>query len=237
MTPYDVAMIGVVVAGMVWGAWRGITWQVASIASLVLGYVVAFPLSAQLAPYCPGEPLVARGLGLLISYVGVSGGVFLVAWTIRRTLRKLRFEAYDRHLGMILGGVEGGIVGLVATILVVSLSPGLRGPILTSPTGRLVDRGFKAARPALPGELQEVLQPFWAALEGRPAQTPAEALAGAAGDLIDRAADDPANGEALRGAIEEHGRRVGRSVVDEVERSLGVARGESDAWGRGAGHR
>ena len=42
MTIYDVAMVGIVVAGMVWGAWRGITWQLASIASLVLAVVVAF---------------------------------------------------------------------------------------------------------------------------------------------------------------------------------------------------
>ena len=31
MTTYDGAMVVLVVAGMVWGAWRGITWQLASI--------------------------------------------------------------------------------------------------------------------------------------------------------------------------------------------------------------
>ncbi len=50
MTAYDAAMAGVVIGGMAWGAWRGIIWQVASIASLVLGYSVAHPLSGQLAP-------------------------------------------------------------------------------------------------------------------------------------------------------------------------------------------
>ena len=61
MTPYDAAMAGVIVAGMVWGAFRGITWQLASIASLVLGYSVAHPLSGQLAagsranPWWPGR--------------------------------------------------------------------------------------------------------------------------------------------------------------------------------------
>ena len=49
MTIYDAAMIGVVIAGMIWGALRGITWQLASIASLVLGYSVAYPSRGRLA--------------------------------------------------------------------------------------------------------------------------------------------------------------------------------------------
>jgi len=44
MTPYDAAMAGVIVAGMVWGAIRGITWQLASRASLVPGYSGAHPI-------------------------------------------------------------------------------------------------------------------------------------------------------------------------------------------------
>src|SRR5215208_4215519 len=123
MTPYDAAMIGVMVAGMVWGAWRGITWQLASIASLILGYVFAHPLSAQLAPHFPGEPVVARALAMLVAYAIVSGGVFAVAWLIRATLRQLKFEAYDRHLGMVLGGLEGAMVGIVVTLFVSSLVP------------------------------------------------------------------------------------------------------------------
>ena len=47
---------------------------------------------------------------MLVSYAAVSGGVFLVAWLIRATLRRWKFEAYDRHLGMILGGAMGNLV-------------------------------------------------------------------------------------------------------------------------------
>ena len=91
---------------MIWGAIRGITWQLASIASLVLGYVVAHPFSGQLVGHFPGQPVVARRCpdGELWP---VSGGVFLVAWLVRATLRQWKFEAFDRHLGMILGALEG----------------------------------------------------------------------------------------------------------------------------------
>ena len=90
---------------MVWGAWRGITWQIASIASLVLGYTVAHTASdSAWLVHFPGDPIVARGLAMLVIYAAVSGGVFFAAWLVRATLRKLKFEAFDRHLGMILGG-------------------------------------------------------------------------------------------------------------------------------------
>ncbi len=161
MTIYDAAMVGVLIAGMVWGAMRGITWQVAGLASLVLGYAVAFPLSGELASQFPGEPVVARGLAMLAVYVGVSGGVYLVAWLIRATLRKMKFEAYDRHLGMILGGAEGAILGIVVTVFVVSLAPSTRAPILTSTSGRVVNGFLAAVQPALPGEVRTVLAPFW----------------------------------------------------------------------------
>ena len=55
LTIYDAAMAGIIVAGMIWGAWKGVTWQLASIASLVLGYI-ALPTLCRpsLPPDFPG---------------------------------------------------------------------------------------------------------------------------------------------------------------------------------------
>ena len=160
LTIYDAVMAGVVVAGMIWGAWRGVTWQLASIASLVLGYMIAHPVSAQLAPHFPGDPVIARSLAMLATYAAVSGGVFLVAWGIRATLRAMKFEAFDRHLGMLLGGMEGALLGVVATFFVVSLSPTMREPIFASPSGQIVGNVMNALGPVLPAEAREALAPF-----------------------------------------------------------------------------
>ena len=160
LTIYDAAMAGVIVAGMIWGAWRGVTWQLASIASLVLGYMVAQPVSVQLAPHFPGDPVIARGLAMLAVYAGVSAGVFLAAWCVRATLRALKFEAFDRHLGMLLGGMEGALLGIVVTFFVVSLSPSTRGPIFASPSGQVVGNIMNALGPILPAEARDALAPF-----------------------------------------------------------------------------
>ena len=160
LTIYDAVMAGVVVAGMIWGAWRGVTWQLASIASLVLGYMIAQPVSAQLAPHFPGEPVIARSLAMLATYAAVSGGVFLLAWGLRATLRVMKFEAFDRHLGMLLGGMEGALLGVVATFFVVSLSPSMREPIFASPSGQIVGNVMNALGPILPAEARNALAPF-----------------------------------------------------------------------------
>ena len=218
MTLYDAAMIGVVVLGMIWGAVRGITWQVASIASLVLGYLVAFPLSAQLAPKFPGEPVVARALALLVAYACVSGGVFLAAWMIRETLRKLRFEAFDRHLGMILGGLEGALLGVVATVFVVSLAPRTRDPILTSPTGRVVSAVLNATQGALPAEIRTHLTPLWTGAQDN--EVAIEPPVPPVPTAPDQDSQPAADGTGLRGLIDRETARAGRVMADELEKRV-----------------
>lgn len=235
MTYYDVAMVSVVIAGMVWGAMRGITWQVASIASLVLGYGSSHALSGQVAPMLPGDPVVARALAMLITYVGVSGGVFFAAWLVRATLRKMQFEAYDRHLGMLLGGMEGALLGMVATMFVVSLAPQTRGPIFSSPTGKVVGQVMDSLGPVLPGEVRTVLAPFWNG-EGTGSGTLAGDSAAPAADPQSAAADPQgastgtgtaANGPSvadveskLSDFLDKQEKKVGRVIVDTARKEL-----------------
>jgi uncharacterized membrane protein required for colicin V production len=93
-------------------------------------------------------------------YAGVSGGVFLVAWAFRAVLKRMKFEAFDRHLGMLLGGMEGALIGIVATFFVVSLAPSTREPIFSSPSGKVVGNVMNAVGPILPAEAREALAPF-----------------------------------------------------------------------------
>ena len=88
--------------------------------------------------------------------------LFLVAWLVRASLKKMKFEAFDRHLGMLLGGFEGALLGLVLTLFVVSLAPKTREPIFTSPSGKVVGAFMSAIGPVLPAEARKVLSPFWA---------------------------------------------------------------------------
>jgi membrane protein required for colicin V production len=207
MTTYDALMAGLVVAGMVWGAWRGIIWQAASISSLVLGYAVAHQLSPQMAGHFPGEPVVARAEAMLAIYAAVSGGIFLGAWLIRSTLRQLRFEAFDRHLGMIMGGIEGALLGLVATLFVVSMDEPLRAPIFASPTGQIVSRVMNSIGPVLPGEARDALAPFWSTTT-------------AVGTVAADPSGSAPTAAKLENLIEEGESRLGRAIVETAEKGL-----------------
>lgn len=193
MTIYDAAMAAVLILGMARGAWRGITWQLASIGSLVLGYLFAYPISSQIAPLLPGPPESTRAMAMALAYVVVSGGVFAAAWTVRGTIRRLKFEAYDRHLGMMLGGVEGVGVAILLTLLTVSLAPNTRGPIFDSASGRVIGGVVSVISPILPGEVRKTLAPYWT---GQP--TEAQLVAqdeGAA--VVDNETDAGANIQAV----------------------------------------
>ena len=219
ITYYDAVMAGLVLAGMAWGAIRGFTWQIASIASLAVAYAFSHQVSAQIAPYIAGDPVIKRAGSMLAAYVLVSGGVFFLAWTVRGTLKKLKFEAYDRHLGMVMGGLEGALLGVVGTLFVVSLAPGSRGPIFASPSGKLVARVMDAAGPVLPKEFRRVLEAHWDDSPTKLADLPA-AVADAA--IKDATTDSPSEGSSLldlaRGARSRIGRAVGDAVKSEVER-------------------
>lgn len=234
MTPYDAAMACVIVAGMVWGAWRGVTWQLAGIGSLVLGYVVSHALSAQLAPYFPGEPVIARALAMLAVYAAVSCGIFLAAWVVRATLRRMKFESFDRHLGMLLGGLEGILLGLVVTLFVVSLAPQARGPIFASPTGQAVGVLMSALGPVLPAEARGVLAPFWSGQgqgqgQGDPVAGPAPAPSAFAPPAEPGTRDAAAAPASLRGLVEEEEARLGRAIAGGAARGArGAVTGGTD---------
>ena len=220
MTIYDGVMIGLILAGMLWGAIRGITWQLASIASLVLAYFFAHQVSGYLAPYIPGEAVVKRAGSMLAAYVLMSAGVFFVAWSVRATLKKIKFEAYDRHLGMMLGGIEGALLGIVGTLFVVSLSPVSRDPIFSSTSGRVVARVMDSAGPVLPIEVRNVLEPFWSHVKNT-----SEAAQVATPELPAQApAEEPSLGDVARKAKSRIRRAAADAVRDEIDRI-----GESDA--------
>ncbi len=231
MSPYDAVMAGMIVAGMVWGAIRGFIWQVASLASLVLGYTASHMGSSQLAAYFPGDPLVSRSLAMVAIYVGVSGGIFLIAWLLRSTLRAIKFESFDRHLGMLLGGLEGALLVLVGTLFAVSLAPSLRDPIFQSASGKVVASLMGSVGPVLPEEARTVLAPFLnAAQPGIVAETPNDPVDKAAASLsheIKTASRSTspkkppaASSPSLTDLIQEGEDRLSKTIRDEAAQTI-----------------
>ena len=108
----DLVIIASVAIGLVRGGSRGALRQIASLAGLAVGFVVATReaprLSTQIT-HAAWRPLIALGIVLFGAFIGSRLGV-IVGSLIARSLQTLRLGSLDRVGGAALGGV-GALVG------------------------------------------------------------------------------------------------------------------------------
>ena len=123
---------------------------------------------------------------------------------------------------MILGGLEGALLGVVATLFVVSLAPRTRETILTSPTGTAVNHLMTALGPILPGEIRDVLSPFDHPSD--PIAATVERVEARPSSRTGRAPAEDPEPATLEDFYEEGRSRIGRAVLDTAEQELRRAR-------------
>lgn len=159
ITFYDGIMLLIVIVAILQGAWRGMAWQLAPIASLILGYVISYPASITLAQYF-GKPPLNRLWAMIAVYLGVSLFVYMVARSVRHSLEKMRLVEFDRHLGALLGGVKGILFTVALTIGLITISDQAREIILKSESSTISARLMNTISPILPDALNELVHPY-----------------------------------------------------------------------------
>ena len=110
MSVYDIVMI-IVLLGCVWfGYWKGLAWQVASVAAICLSYFVAVTFPGAITPYISAEAPFNRFAAMLILFVGTS----LVVWTlfasVSKSLKKMELKGFDRQAGALVGALKGALL-------------------------------------------------------------------------------------------------------------------------------
>ena len=159
MTVYDGVMALIVLYTVVHGYFRGAAWQVAPIMSLVLGYMVAMPMSVTMAQYF-GPPPLNRLFALVSIYILVSITVYLLVRSFRDGVDKAKLTEVDRHLGAIMGGVKGMLVTLVATCALLIYFPQMREVILASESSSIASKVISRVYPLLPKAMHTILDPY-----------------------------------------------------------------------------
>ena len=157
---YDACMLAILAYTTIRGAAKGMAWQVAAIAALVLCFLFATPLSLVVAPMIRLEPPLNRWVAMLVIYLAFSFGCFAAARMLRSWLEALKFEEYDRHLGALFGFVKGAMICLVITFFSVCLSETARATILETRTGRISGQILDQLAVVMPAELDKVLAPY-----------------------------------------------------------------------------
>jgi uncharacterized membrane protein required for colicin V production len=157
---YDLLTLVILMYAMFRGAMKGVVWQLATIAALLLCFFFSGSLSAALAPFIRVEPPLNQWIAMLILYIGFSFVSFGVARVAHEMIESMRIEALDRHLGAILGLVKGGMFSLFLTFFLVTLSHAARESIINSESGYVAAVVIDRLDPVIPGDLHALLEPY-----------------------------------------------------------------------------
>jgi len=125
VTTLDWVLLTVVLVSTALGLWRGLVYELLSVA----GWVLAFWLAQRHAPWAAGHlPLQAWGpplqlaAGFVVLFVAVAFAAGLVSWLVRQLVSSVGLRPVDRVLGGLFG-VLRGLLLLLGLTMVVQLTP------------------------------------------------------------------------------------------------------------------
>jgi membrane protein required for colicin V production len=154
MQPYDIAMLVVVAGATLFGVWKGMAWQAASLASVAVSTLVALHFSAAIAPMFPGQEPWNRFLAMLILYVVTAGAIWGLFRLVSNLIDRVKLQEFDRQLGATFGLAKGILYCVVITFFAVTLSESSRKLVLQSRSGDWIARGIRSANPIMPEDIR-----------------------------------------------------------------------------------
>lgn len=160
MQPYDIVMLVILVGATIFGAWKGMAWQIASLASLLVSFGVALRFSEPLAPIFGEQAPWNRFIAMLVLYLGTSMGIWLAFRLVAGLIDRIKLRELDRQVGAIFGAAKGVLMCVAVTFFAVTLSAAARDKVLESRSGYYIARLIDQATPLMPPELHEVLGPY-----------------------------------------------------------------------------
>ncbi len=183
MQAYDILMLIVLGLAVIWGAWKGLAWQIASILSLGLSYFVALHFRMPLANVITASPPWNIFLSMLILFLGTGLIVWIAFNLISEIIERVKLKEFDRQLGAIFGAAKGVILCVLITLFSVALlGDDQRRAICSSKSGYYIAVLLDRTDMMIPRELHDVLGPYLDRLDreiphehtvGPPGQLPA----------------------------------------------------------------
>jgi len=155
-------MLVVLVGATIFGAGKGMAWQLASLASLVCSYSVALRFSPQWAPFFGREAPLNRLIAMVVLYVLTSLAIWMVFRVVARFIDRLRLKEFDRQLGALLGFAKGVLLCVVITLAAVSFLPAEYAKrVIDSRSGYYIAILIDRAHNMIPAEVHGKLHPYF----------------------------------------------------------------------------
>jgi len=163
--PYDFLMLAVLILSALFGAWKGMAWQLAALASLVLSAVVAVRFAELVAPLLGIEEPLSYFAAMLLLGVVTSLVVWIVFRLVAGIIDRVQLREFDRQLGALFGVAKGIIWCMVITFFMVTLSENARQTVLRTHSGYYIGRLTRQATPLLPDRVRGAVGKYLAELD------------------------------------------------------------------------
>lgn len=156
----DWILLAVLLLSVLLGIWRGLVYEVFSVAGWVAAFVLAQAYAVEAARWLPlqsvAEPVqLAIGFAVVFVLVAFAGG--FVAWLVRKMVASVGLRPVDRVLGGAFGVVRG-LVMLLGLAVVVSMTQWREESWWRESTGAsALDQTLQQIKPILPGSVGRYL--------------------------------------------------------------------------------
>lgn len=120
MTAFDYAVLVIVAASILLGAWRGLVSEVLALAAWVAAILAGRALAPELAPAFADwlkEPAWQYAAGFAAIVVAVLVAVALARLALSKLLRAIGLGPLDRFLGAVFGVARGVLVVLLCVLI------------------------------------------------------------------------------------------------------------------------
>lgn len=166
MQAYDLIMLIVIGMSTIFGAIKGLAWQVASLASIIVSYFVSYRYRFQVSELIEAKPPWNMFLAMLILFVGTSFVIWVAFKLMSGMIDRIRIKDFDRHLGAVFGFSKGLIFCLLITMFAMTLlGPAQQAAICQSRSGYYITRALDNGIGILPNEVRDVVGPYLARLD------------------------------------------------------------------------
>jgi membrane protein required for colicin V production len=154
---YDLLMLAVLVLSALFGAWKGMAWQLAALASLVVSTLVAIRFGSVLSPYIHVQAPWDYCVAVLILYVAASLVIWLLFRMVADIIDRVQLKEFDHQIGAVFGLAKGVLWCMLLTFFAVNFSDSTRQRVLRSRSGYYAALLVHRGTPLLPEKVRDVL--------------------------------------------------------------------------------
>jgi membrane protein required for colicin V production len=125
MNGVDGVLLAALLLSAVVGLWRGLVYEVLSVAAWVVAFVTAQAYASAVGAVLPmGEasPALRLAAGFAAVFIATAFAGGLVAWAVKRMVSAVGLRPIDRVLGGAFGLLRGAVI-LLALAVVIGMTP------------------------------------------------------------------------------------------------------------------